>query len=155
MPTTYKISKAKTVRGVRDAVRRWLKQIVTEKERPAVKALLEQVGEAFLIILEEEYHIKALGGTDSAGMRWPKTKKFAENGYMMIDTQRLIESFEVEITATGMRVFTRVPYAKYALGKRPAWPSNGFPSKWTNRLLDLISPMIKAYIETRIREELA
>lgn len=150
----YKISKAKTARGVRDAVRRWLKDLVTERQKPAVRKLLEQVGEAFLIILEEEYQIKALGGTDSAGIRWPKTKKFAENGYMMIDTRRLIESFEVEITAKGMRVFTRVPYAKYALGRRPAWPDNGFPAKWTNKLLDMITPMIKAYIETRIREEL-
>ena len=150
----YKLSRAKSVRGVRDAVRRWLKDLVTERNNPAVRELLKQVGEAFLIILEEEYQIKSLGGTDSAGIRWPKTKKFAENGYMMIDTGRLISSFEVEITPKGMRIFTKVPYAKYALAARPAWPSNGFPARWVNKLIDLITPMIKAYIVKRIREEL-
>jgi hypothetical protein len=149
----YKRTRAETKRGLREAARRWMRDLVTEQQRPDVREFLEGVATDLIDIIKSEYARKALGGTDDAGIKWEPTQKFPENKYMMIVTGDLLNSFKFRFTPKGFTIYTDIDYAKYALGKRPAWPKGPFPVRWVNRLLETITPRLKKYIEKRIRQD--
>lgn len=114
--------------------------------REAAKALID--------LVQEDYIIKGLGGTDSAGIQWDLTKRFESDGpYMMVLTGKLLKSLNYRLTSTGFELYFDTPYAQYALAKRPAWPDGHTPpASYLQVVQEAIKKALSQVIETRLRE---
>lgn len=121
--------------------------IKTELMNPSnrhVQGAKTAMGKTLLKLIRQAYKEKSVGHRDEQGISWKKTKRFKETGEpMMIRSGDLLNGFQVEHTPTGLRVVNNVPYAKFALGVRPPWKSNGkLPREWVEKLAFAARPFI-------------
>lgn len=118
------------------------------------RLIRSNAAKALIDLVQQDYIIKGLGGTDSTGIKWDLTKRFETDGpYMMILTGRLLKSLSFRTTHEGFELYFDTPYAKFALGKRPAWPDGSHPpASYIEVVQDSIRSTLSQLIEARLSE---
>lgn len=146
-----------------------------------VRDVLLAVGEEALAVISEAYHLKGLGGTDAAGIRWPPRKNpdrkpvlrtiwgrhVAPARQVQVDprpigirTGRLVTSLEpgsasadqvLEVGPGSVTAGTRVPYANHFAEARPIFPEGEWPQEWLDRLAARLARRLPELIEAAFR----
>lgn len=148
-------SKPQRGRAAASRVYRFVAAIVHDKNNPDVRKIFEDAGEVLLRRIKDDYLTKHWGMTDSTGARWEPTKGFYVKGFMMVRTGDLYNSIKLDVRQNTLRIYAdNIPYAKYALGKRPAWPLVGqLPKEWIRLFQQEVIKGLKALIDRRLKAQ--
>lgn len=110
---------------------------------------IRELGDKILDAVKKDYWRKSMGYRDSNGNSWRRTKKGRP---IMIDTGLLLSSIDVSVKGSEITISVDdnvVPYAKYALGVRPAWPKDDtLPDSWKK----IVDEHIKSKIDEFLRK---
>jgi hypothetical protein len=120
-----------------------------------VRALQQEMAEALLRMVRENYEAKSAGGIGSDKTRW---KPIKASHPIMKDTERLYNSLEVKEQPDGsfgvhFRIFPPTTDEDtgrlIALQERPAWPDE-MPDNWLTELTAIVARFLKVAIHRRL-----
>lgn len=119
---------------------------------PLYRPVLNRAADALARRIEAEYRIKASGGRDSAGIRWPETVRSRTGGSpIMIDTGKLIESLKFSVNGGEIIIRFDAEHARHALARRPAWPAGGIPDEWFSDFVNEVALGLAEVIERELQ----